>query len=136
MVKVTGPAFSLASSPPLRKKRKPYGAAALPAPEPPPPPIPEHVIVTAGDPAPNPDCTGQYNLAGEHDGKSYYQRTVEPTFYLAWDGVIEIWFISITLLPYEPANNWYYEFGPPGTFEPAPAYTGYAIVSEVIPPSP
>jgi len=136
MVKVTGPAFSLASSPPLRKKRKPYGAAALPTPEPPPPPVPEHVIVTAGDPAPNPDCTGQYNLAGEHGGKNYYQRTTEPIYYVAWDDYIGIWFIANNLDPYSSANNWYLELGPAGQYEANPSYTGYAIVSEVIPPPP
>jgi len=136
MVKVTGPAFSLASSPPLRKKRKPYGAAALPSPEPPPPPVPEHVIVTAGDPAPDPDCTGTYNYEGINNERHYFKRTTEPFYYLIYHAGPAVWKIGLDCWEYYPETDWHSGDDPPGEWPNEAEPPTIAVVSEVIPETP
>jgi len=89
MVKVIGPVMSLGGFQPLRKPRTIY------PPEPPPPPI-EKVDVTAGDPAPEPDCTGTYERIEDYEEHACYKRTTEPYFFLWWATLEEVWVISNT----------------------------------------
>jgi hypothetical protein len=124
--------MSLSSSPPLRKKRTPYGAAALPQP----PPVPEHVDVTAGENAPDPDCTGTYLYFQDHDEAHAYRRTSPTTFYLWSYNSSYCWFISADPPGEPPENNWQSYIGPGSEFMPNGEYTGTALASEVIPATP
>jgi hypothetical protein len=129
MVKVTGPGFSLSSSPPLRKKRSPYGVAALPSP---PPPVPEHVEVTAGDPAPDPDCTGTYEYYADIGEQHAYRRTTEPFFYIWYEFMSLIWELSVT--EGGLGETWWNGGSEiQGSYTPEGNATGVPIVSEVIP---
>ena len=129
MVKVIGPTMSFGGWQPLRKERKVY-------PPEPPPPVPEHVLVTAGDPAADPDCTGTYNYFDDFGGEHAYQRTIEPYYYLWWNIGADSWYISKALDSYPDNIYWNNYLTINGTYSPGMAATGYPVVSEVIPATP
>ena len=126
MVRVGAPLMSLTGIGPLRKKRTVYGPApAVPA--------VEHVLVTAGDPAPDPNCTGIYNRISDFNGHACYQKTTEPFFYLFYSGFLTFWNISLTLESF-PDNEFLNPINQIGEFEAAgETYTGTAIASAPIP---
>ena len=123
MVKVTGPALSLSSSPPLRKPRRVYGAAALP-------PQPERILVIAGDPAPDPDCTGTYLYFQDYNEHHCYRRTTLPEFFLYFTVNGDLWTIAPNIDNY-PEYGWQ-TYGEIATqYDPLiGTATGYAIASE------
>jgi hypothetical protein len=88
MVKVTAPCLSISSSPPLRKKRVPFT-------EPVHTPFPEQVLVTAGDPAPDPDCTGTYLYYRDQETFHAYRRTPGLDFFIFWDPGANAWVLSV-----------------------------------------
>jgi len=122
MVKVTAPCLSLSNAPPLRKKRTPWGQTIHT------PPV-EHVLVTAGDPAPDPDCTGLYVYDGDINSEHAYRRTTEPIFYLYKSVGWETWIISTNNID-DGSTIWYNELSQSGTYEPGPLpVTGNPIAS-------
>jgi hypothetical protein len=112
-MKVTGPCLSLSAGPPLRKKRTPWGQTILT-------PAVEHVIVTAGDPAADPDCTGTYLYFQDFDEQHAYRREPDHAYYLFYDAIEAYWTISDTLQNYAD-NRWINAAGQPGEYS---AYTG------------
>lgn len=124
-MKVTGPCMSLSAGPPLRKKRTPWGQTILT-------PAVEHVLVTAGDPAPDPDCTGTYNYFADHDEEHAYRKTTEPTYYLFYDGEELVWTISPTFVNLAD-DRWVNMGGQQGEYiDYTGAATGNAIASAPI----
>ena len=124
-MKVTGPCLSLSAGPPLRKKRTPWGQTIHT------PPV-EHVLVTAGDPAPDPDCTGTYNYAGTHNDEHYYQLIADLTWFIWYDTDNICWVISDELGTYG-TNGWWRDPPLPGSYtNPTGTNTGIPIASEPI----
>ena len=132
MVKVTGPVMSLSSSPPLRKKRTPYGPTVVI----PPPPVPEHIDVTAGETPPEPDCTGTYTLFGTYLGENTYARQPANDYLICYTGYENEWQIGDGLDPEETALTWGQTSPPPGEFYGWGPTSGTAILSAVIPATP
>jgi hypothetical protein len=123
MVKVTGPALSLSAYGPLRKPRRLYGAAPLP-------PYPEQIVVTAGDPAPDPDCTGIYAHFAEYQEHHAYRRKTLPYFYLFCEFGLGQWEIGDGFGEESSTIYWYNTEGPAGPYEPCIPPTGIPIASE------
>lgn len=91
MVKVVGPMLSMAYSPLLRKPRRHYGAAPLPAP--PPPPVTETFIAEAHDVPPEQDCSGTYEYFQDLNDRPCYRRLPAFDFFIYWNQ-LEYWTIN------------------------------------------
>ncbi len=84
--------------------------------------------------APNPDCTGKYELTGTFNGKDYYNR-IAGTWFIWWDGT-SIWTISD-----EPGNpgvaHWLrHDPNMLGAYQPLLDATGIATVGLHLQPPP
>ena len=121
-MKVTGPALSISYAPLLRRKRSPFVAESSA-------PLYRRRNVTAGDPAPDPDCTGTYVYLEEKNGQPAYRRTETP-YRLFWfaDPVYK-WIInaadSYSVVDY----RWTKTDSIQGTYNAAGIATGKAVVS-------
>ena len=119
MVKVSGPLFSIPGGLPVRKARKIYAPA----------PPPETILVTAGDPPPDPDCTGTYEFFQMCNGIKAYRRLPEFDFFLWGEYFHLVWNITDVLGDFE-FFYWSHEYGMIGTYLPASEEsTGEAVIS-------
>jgi len=76
------------------------------------------LIVTAGSPAPDPDCTGNYQRIADYDGKPCYRRTSDQAFFVYYIPAEIAYFIADTIgLPYEEAGWQNYGSAPFGNYE-------------------
>ena len=92
----------------------------------------EHVNVTAGNPAPNPNCTGRYDYAGIYAGEPYYARTTEPTFLLYFDDGTYWWVIALETIQYPQSSYWGKADAINGEYNSYDPYTGKAICSAIM----
>jgi hypothetical protein len=88
------------------------------------------MIVSGGDPFPEPDCTGTYEYEGEIGEDHYYKRMPEDDYFLFYDWTQFIWIISLSNEMGSGANDWWGINGKDGDYVPDPGYTGYLVVSE------
>ncbi|HUW85011.1 MAG TPA: hypothetical protein VMZ31_19695 [Phycisphaerae bacterium] len=65
------------------------------------------LIVTAGTPAPNPDCTGNYQRIADYQGKPAYRRTSDQAFFVYYIAAEVSWFIDDALGTIYEDAGWY-----------------------------
>jgi hypothetical protein len=98
--------------------------------------IPRHVNVTAGSPAPSPDCIGTYDYFEEHNSQHAYRRSLPVPMRLYYVG---IYYHLLTTDNYNDTGGYWSsdQFSPiNGTYTPHTPSTGNAIVSAPIQAAP
>jgi hypothetical protein len=55
---------------------------------------PGDITISAGEPGPSPDCTGEYLEDGIFDEEMSYKRSPDGDYYLFWDAVYLLWIIG------------------------------------------
>jgi hypothetical protein len=93
-------------------------------------PIIPDAIISAGSPAPNPDCTGDYQIIGQQAGQSIYSRLPDYDYVLSFTPYHNTWTLT-RLTPASPYVQWSKAFvtTPAGSYDPLTNSTGIAIVT-------
>lgn len=87
------------------------------------------IRISAGSPAPAPDCTGDYTIIGQHNGAPVYGRLSDTRFILTYRPSFSTWFLIDDQGGEDPAI-WTTSPGPAGEYTPeSPAAAGVPIVS-------
>lgn len=98
--------------------------------------IPQHVNVTAGTPAPNPNCIGRYDYLEQHNAKNAYRRAGASPNRLFYDSTDYTYLINNTD-NYTTTPRWISWLSTPdGTYNGSAGNTGQAISSANIPAAP
>jgi hypothetical protein len=84
-------------------------------------------VMTAGEPAPDPDCTGNYTQIADHNGKPAYKRLSTPVYYVYYDTDTTCYAIDEDLGTAPSEALWYLSSETPGgTYDPVNG-TGHPI---------
>lgn len=95
-------------------------------------PLVASVTVTAGDPTPNPDWTGEYYEEGMWSEYPYYKRTSPSVVYLFYDGGgIDIWLFDSELSTGPGEDSFYGGETISGEYAAISDFSGILIASEV-----